>query len=55
MSEMAGIEAMLTAAELLSVNAGGNGVLLGGISGVPSAKVVIFPTRGFPSPATSAT
>jgi alanine dehydrogenase len=42
MSEMAGIEAMLTAAELLSVNAGGNGVLLGGISGVPSAKVVIL-------------
>jgi len=42
MSEMAGIEAMLTAAELLSINGGGTGVLLGGISGVPSARVVIL-------------
>lgn len=42
MSEMAGINAMLTAAELLSITGGGNGVLLGGISGVPSAKVVIL-------------
>lgn len=42
MSEMAGINAMLTAAELLSTTSGGVGVLLGGISGVPSAKVVIL-------------
>lgn len=42
MSEMAGLSAMLTAAELLSSTGGGKGVLLGGISGVPSAKVVIL-------------
>ena len=42
MSEMAGLSAMLTAAELLSNTNGGKGVLLGGISGVPSAKVVIL-------------
>ncbi len=42
MSEMAGLSAMLTAAELLSIDNGGKGVLLGGISGVPSAKVVIL-------------
>ncbi len=42
MSEIAGLSAMLTAAELLSNGTGGTGVLLGGISGVPSAKVVIL-------------
>lgn len=42
MSEMAGISAVQTAAELLSSSRGGPGVLLGGISGVPSAKVVIL-------------
>ena len=42
MSEMAGLCAMLTAAELLANTNGGKGVLLGGISGVPSAKVVIL-------------
>lgn len=42
MSEMAGIAAIQTAAELLSTTRGGPGVLLGGISGVPSAKVVIL-------------
>ena len=42
LSEMAGITSMLTAAELLSKNGGGQGVLLGGISGVPPAKVVIL-------------
>ena len=42
MSEMAGISAMLTAGELMSNTSGGKGVLLGGISGVPSAKVVIL-------------
>jgi alanine dehydrogenase len=42
MSEIAGINAILTAAELLSTTGGGNGVLLGGISGVPPARVVIL-------------
>lgn len=42
LSEMAGITSMLTAAELLSKNGGGQGVLLGGISGVPPSKVVIL-------------
>ncbi len=42
LSEMAGITAMLTAAELLSKDSGGPGVLLGGISGVPPAKVIIL-------------
>ncbi len=42
MSEIAGLSAMLTAAELLTNTSGGKGVLLGGISGVPSAKVVIL-------------
>ncbi len=42
LSEIAGYSAMLTAAELLSISGQGTGVLLGGISGVPSAKVVIL-------------
>lgn len=42
MSEMAGIAAMLTAAEYMSITNGGKGVLLGGISGVPPARVVIL-------------
>ncbi|MFT5262147.1 MAG: alanine dehydrogenase [Polaribacter sp.] len=42
MSEMAGLNAVITAAELLTNSKGGKGVLLGGISGVPSAKVVIL-------------
>jgi alanine dehydrogenase len=42
MSEIAGLNAMLTAAELLSTSRGGIGVLLGGIAGVPPAKVVIL-------------
>ncbi|MCB0569387.1 MAG: alanine dehydrogenase [Phaeodactylibacter sp.] len=42
MSEIAGISAMLTAAELMASTSGGKGILLGGISGVPSAKVVIL-------------
>ncbi len=41
-SEMAGISAMLTAAELLSNTSGGQGILLGGITGVPPCKVVIL-------------
>lgn len=36
MSEMAGISAMLTAAELMTITGGGKGILLGAISGVPS-------------------
>jgi len=42
MSEMAGACAMITAAELMTTPTGGKGVLLGGVSGVPSAKVVIL-------------
>ncbi len=42
MSELAGYSAILTAAELLSNTKGGRGVLLGGIAGVPPAKVVIL-------------
>jgi alanine dehydrogenase len=42
MSEMAGLSAVLIAGELLAIRGGGNGVLLGGISGVPSARVVIL-------------
>ncbi len=42
MSEIAGLSAVLTAAELLATTGGGKGVLLGGISGVPPAKVVIL-------------
>ena len=42
MSEIAGICAMTTAAELMTASNGGKGALLGAISGVPSAKVVIL-------------
>jgi alanine dehydrogenase len=42
MSEIAGIGAMQIAAELLAASSGGQGVLLGGISGIPPAKVVIL-------------
>ncbi len=42
MSEMAGMVSMLTAAELLNNTNGGRGTLLGGVSGVPPAKVVIL-------------
>ncbi len=42
MSELAGLSAIITAGELLSNQNGGKGVLLGGISGVPSSKVVIL-------------
>jgi alanine dehydrogenase len=42
MSELAGRLAILTAAELLANTAGGRGVLLGGVSGVPPAKVVVL-------------
>ena len=42
MSEIAGIGAMQVAADLLSASSGGRGVLLGGISGVPPAKVLIL-------------
>ena len=42
MSEISGIFAMHTAAELLTNFHGGNGILLGGIAGVPPAKVVIL-------------
>jgi len=42
MSEIAGMASVFTAAELLSYNQGGRGILLGGVSGVPPAKVVIL-------------
>ena len=42
MSEIAGMTSIFTAAELLSYSRGGRGVLLGGVSGVPPAKVVIL-------------
>ncbi|MEO6191336.1 MAG: alanine dehydrogenase [Saprospiraceae bacterium] len=42
MSEIAGLAVIHTAAELLSNSKGGSGVLLGGISGVPPAKVLIL-------------
>jgi alanine dehydrogenase len=42
MSEIAGSSAILIGAELLSNVHNGKGILLGGISGVPSSKVVII-------------
>lgn len=42
LSEMAGLSAILTAADLLSSSKQGRGVLLGGITGVPPSKVVIL-------------
>jgi len=42
MSEIAGTSAILIGAELLSTARGGKGVLLGGIAGVPPAKVIIL-------------
>jgi alanine dehydrogenase len=42
MSEISGISAILIAAELLATSRGGKGVLLGGIAGVPPAKVIIL-------------
>jgi alanine dehydrogenase len=42
MSEMAGLNAILTAAELLSNVHEGKGILLGGVSGVPPCKVIIL-------------
>jgi len=42
LSEIAGMCAMHTAAEYLGNNKGGRGILLGGVSGVPPAKVVIL-------------
>ncbi|MEM6723432.1 MAG: alanine dehydrogenase [Bacteroidota bacterium] len=42
LSEIAGMSAMLTAAELLANTSAGRGILLGGVSGVPPAKVVIL-------------
>jgi alanine dehydrogenase len=42
MSEIAGNSAILIAADLLATSRGGQGVLLGGIAGVPPAKVVVI-------------
>jgi len=41
-SEIAGMQSILTAADLLSKTKGGRGTLLGGISGIPPSKVVIL-------------
>lgn len=42
MSEISGTSAILIAADLLATTRGGKGVLLGGIAGVPPAKVIIL-------------
>ncbi|HMP30054.1 MAG TPA: alanine dehydrogenase, partial [Saprospiraceae bacterium] len=42
LSEIAGMYAIIKAGELLSSNVGSRGILLGGISGVPPAKIVIL-------------
>ncbi|MBR9921184.1 MAG: alanine dehydrogenase [Bacteroidetes bacterium] len=42
MSELAGLNAILTASELLVSTNGGKGILLGGISGVPPARIIIL-------------
>ncbi len=42
MSEIAGSTAMLIAGEYLSTAAGGRGIILGGITGVPPTKVVLL-------------
>jgi alanine dehydrogenase len=42
MSEIAGASIILTAGELLKNQNGGRGILLGGVSGVPPAKVVVL-------------
>jgi alanine dehydrogenase len=42
MSEIAGNAAILKAAEYLNSSAGGKGILLGGITGIPPAKVIII-------------
>lgn len=52
MSEIAGMSVMLTAAELMTSASGGKGVLLGGIAGVPPAKVVILGAGGVAESAT---
>ncbi|MFN0214154.1 MAG: alanine dehydrogenase [Saprospiraceae bacterium] len=42
MSEISGISAILIASELLATSRGGKGVLLGGVAGVPPAKIIIL-------------
>lgn len=42
LSEIAGMYSIIKAGELLSSNTGSRGILLGGISGVPPAKIVIL-------------
>jgi len=42
MSEMAGISAIQIAAELLTTNANGRGMMLGGLAGIPPTKIVIL-------------
>ncbi len=42
MSELAGASCMQTAAQYLSLEKGGKGVILGGITGIPPSKVIIL-------------
>ncbi len=42
MSQIAGVYAIQTAANLLNINNGGRGILLGGVTGVPPTRVVIL-------------
>jgi alanine dehydrogenase len=42
MSEIAGMSAVSLASEYLNINKGGRGILFGGVSGVPPAKVVVL-------------
>lgn len=42
MSQIAGVYAMQIAANLLNINNGGRGILLGGVTGVPPTRVVIL-------------
>ena len=42
MSEIAGNSVILIASELLSNISGGSGILLGGVSGIPSTRVVVL-------------
>ncbi len=42
MSEIAGMSSVLIASEYLNINKGGRGILFGGVSGVPPAKMVVL-------------
>ncbi len=42
LSEIAGINAIAVAAQLLSINGGGKGEMLGGVAGIPPTEIVIL-------------